>query len=74
MRCKMLQILYTGATDVCFELKNDAPYYAPESFEVFLNGEKQFDCNTNVFSLFGDRKSTRLNSSHPTTSRMPSSA
>ena len=23
---------------------------------------------------FGDRKSTRLNSSHPTTSRMPSSA
>ena len=24
--------------------------------------------------LVGDRKSTRLNSSHPTTSRMPSSA
>lgn len=49
----MLQILYSGATDICFELKNDAPYYAPETFEVFLNGEKQFDCNTNVFSLFG---------------------
>ena len=27
-----------------------------------------------VFSYVGDRKSTRLNSSHPTTSRMPSSA
>ena len=28
----------------------------------------------NVDPLFPDRKSTRLNSSHPTTSRMPSSA
>ena len=27
-----------------------------------------------VWVHFGDRKSTRLNSSHPTTSRMPSSA
>ena len=27
-----------------------------------------------VVVAFGDRKSTRLNSSHPTTSRMPSSA
>ena len=27
-----------------------------------------------AFFFFGDRKSTRLNSSHPTTSRMPSSA
>ena len=26
------------------------------------------------YEAFGDRKSTRLNSSHPTTSRMPSSA
>ena len=29
---------------------------------------------TVLFVLMGDRKSTRLNSSHPTTSRMPSSA
>ena len=27
-----------------------------------------------VYKELGDRKSTRLNSSHPTTSRMPSSA
>ena len=27
-----------------------------------------------IIVQFGDRKSTRLNSSHPTTSRMPSSA
>ena len=30
--------------------------------------------NENYLKLQGDRKSTRLNSSHPTTSRMPSSA
>ena len=36
----------------------------------------QFDIEgRKVLDLFaGDRKSTRLNSSHPTTSRMPSSA
>ena len=49
----MLQILYLGATSVCFELQNEAPYYAPEPFTVLLDGEKQFDCETNVFSLFG---------------------
>ena len=30
--------------------------------------------NTGVYFLFGDRKSTRLNSSHNRESRMPSSA
>ena len=34
---------------------------------VFENGKKRI-------GLYVDRKSTRLNSSHPTTSRMPSSA
>ena len=37
-----------------------------------------FYCNDELFGYYecekGDRKSTRLNSSHPTTSRMPSSA
>lgn len=49
----MIQALYIGATSVCLELQNTAPYYAPAPFAVFLNGEKQFDCRTNVFSLFG---------------------
>ena len=31
-------------------------------------------CNKSPFKQDEDRKSTRLNSSHPTTSRMPSSA
>ena len=38
----------------------------PESFETGALTEEDV--------LEGDRKSTRLNSSHPTTSRMPSSA
>ena len=49
----MLELLYSGATSACLELKNAAPYYAPETFAVFLDGEKRFDCETNVFSLFG---------------------
>ena len=32
------------------------------------------DTHTHSVSIETDRKSTRLNSSHPTTSRMPSSA
>ena len=32
------------------------------------------DTVAEIFSYLEDRKSTRLNSSHPTTSRMPSSA
>ena len=35
---------------------------------------KKFDVSVFFNGVFGDRKSTRLNSSHPTTSRMPSSA
>ena len=36
--------------------------------------EQIFRAKRIPFVLIGDRKSTRLNSSHPTTSRMPSSA
>ena len=37
---------------------------------------KYYDKQSELLNLMyeGDRKSTRLNSSHPTTSRMPSSA
>ena len=48
----MLHALYVGATSACLELENDSPYYSPAPFTVFLNGEKQFECKTNVFSLF----------------------
>ena len=36
-----------------------------ETIEILKRGKQ---------GILGDRKSTRLNSSHPTTSRMPSSA
>ena len=48
----MVRLLYAGATSACFEMENDEAYYAPQPFEVFLNGQRQFACDTNVFSLF----------------------
>ena len=40
------------------------------TFSLYMfNGENKL-----IFYVIRDRKSTRLNSSHPTTSRMPSSA
>ncbi|MDR1736840.1 MAG: glycoside hydrolase family 28 protein [Oscillospiraceae bacterium] len=44
---------FVSQTSACFELENDLAYYAPEEFDVILNGKplgKKF--NTNVFSLF----------------------
>ena len=37
-------------------------------------GSEYQDYNLVMATTFGDRKSTRLNSSHPSSSRMPSSA
>lgn len=48
----MLTLLYSGATSACFELANDAPYYAPEKFTIYLDGKALRACETNVFSLF----------------------
>ncbi len=48
----MLNLLYSGSSSACLELVNDRPYLAPESFTVLLNGQEQYICKTNVFSLF----------------------
>ena len=48
----MIKLLYAGSVSACFELENDAAYYAPARFDVCLNGEHRFSCDTNVFSLF----------------------
>ena len=48
----MLNLLYAGSVSACFELQNEAPYYAPERFTVLLDGQKQMECESNVFSLF----------------------
>ena len=54
----MLNLLYSGSSSACLELVNDTPYLAPESFTVLLNGQEQYNCETNVFSLFSLRPDT----------------
>ena len=44
--------IYVGATSACFELDNDAPFYAPEPYAVLLDGQRALEGNENVFSLF----------------------
>ena len=41
---------------------------------LYADQEKALELDSKVGSRGGDRKSTRLNSSHPSSSRMPSSA
>ncbi|MBQ7887168.1 MAG: glycoside hydrolase family 28 protein [Clostridia bacterium] len=48
----MVKLLYAGSVSACFELENDAAYAAPQRFDVLLDGERRFACDTNVFSLF----------------------
>ena len=48
-----LKTLFSGASSACFELLNEAPYYAPEEFKVLLDGKEQYTCGSNVFSLYG---------------------
>lgn len=48
----MIRTLFVSPVSACFELQNDAPYYAPEAYRVWLDGVEQSTGNTNVFSLF----------------------
>ena len=48
--------------------------YANESRVPVKHNERLEFLGDSVLQIVSDRKSTRLNSSHPTTSRMPSSA
>ncbi len=46
-------LLCATAVSACFELDNQAPYYAPQTFDVALDGQTVLrDVKTNVFSLF----------------------
>ncbi len=46
-------LLCATSVSACFELDNQAPYYAPQSFDVALNGQSVLQgVKTNVFSLF----------------------
>ena len=53
------QLLYHSAVSACFELCNDLPYYAQESFDVSVNGAPALKgVRTNVFSLFDLKPAT----------------
>ncbi len=49
----MLQLLFAGSTSACFEILGSTPYYAPDSYTVYLDGEQVCEGNSNVFSVFG---------------------
>lgn len=52
-------LLYVSSVSACFELENTSPYYAPEAFDVLLNGAPALTgVRTNVFSLFELRPGT----------------
>ncbi len=47
-------LLNATSVSACFELDNQEPYYAPERFDVTLDGQSALTgVETNVFSLFG---------------------
>ena len=53
-----MKLLFVSAVSACFELDNSDPYYAPENYTVWLDGQRQFEGRTNVFSLFSLRPGT----------------
>ena len=57
----LIKLLFMGNTEIFTELVNSTFTSSKTAFEISLG-------------LTGDRKSTRLNSSHRSLSRMPSSA
>ena len=48
----MFHLIYVGSASACFELDNDAPFYAPAPYTVLLNGETALKGGENVFSLY----------------------
>ena len=49
----MFKQLFKSSTSACFELENTNPYYAPDKYQVIVNGTKTDKVwESNVFSLF----------------------
>ncbi len=57
----MFQLRFVSSSSACFELDNKIPYYAPETYTIFLDGNEIREGNTNVFSLFGLNSDTEYN-------------
>ena len=47
-----MKVLFVSSVSACLEIENEKAYYAPEPFEVFVNGQNMGRKMTNVFSLF----------------------
>ena len=54
-----MKLLFTSPVSACFELENDAPFYAPVRYTVWLDGKEYGQSDTNVFSLFSLRDGLR---------------
>ncbi len=49
----MINLIFISAVSATFELENNKPYFAPDPFNVSLNGQRVLeDVKTNVFSLY----------------------
>jgi len=47
------KVLFISSVSACFEMDNLSPYYAGESYDVYVNEEKTLEnITTNVFSLY----------------------
>ncbi|MGN1155284.1 MAG: glycoside hydrolase family 28 protein [Agathobacter sp.] len=55
----MIKLLFTSSTSACFEWQNDNAYYKGETYTIYLNGEEKLTGDTNVFSLFELKPSTK---------------
>ena len=54
-----MKIVYCGSSSACLELDGEIPYYARGGYTVLVNGERRYEGDTNVFSLFSLRPGTR---------------
>ena len=54
----MVNLLFSGAVSACFELQNSDPYFAPQPYELYLDGALLREGDTNVFSLYGLKPDT----------------
>ncbi len=61
----MIKTIFTSSTSACFEWQNELPYYKDGEYEIFLNGEKVYSGNTNVFSLFDLTPDTKYELTSP---------
>ncbi len=53
-----MKLLFSTARSAVFETAYETPYYAPQAFDIFLDGKKIMSSNTNVFSIYSLQPNT----------------